>query len=291
MDEALAVRVDQPRALAAQRLRQQESRRASSTQRRRVKLDELEVGHARAGLERHGDAVAGRDGGFVVSRKTCPAPPVASSVARRSTSSSRPSPTDERRAATHRRRRITSDIASASSMTRDARGAPRRCCHSTRPISRPVASRACSTRRTLCAASRPSAGAPSASRSKRAPQSISSRRSADRRSTSTWTASGHTEAVAGGDRVRDVQLGRIVGADRCGDAALGVAGIALARIGLGEDDDVAGFRQRERGAQPGDAAADDQEVAAHVHGLLSYQPAQARDSALRRAACITDQAA
>ena len=38
----------------------------------------------------------------------------------------------------------------------------------------PVASRACSTRRTLCAPSRPSASRPSASRSKAAPQSISS---------------------------------------------------------------------------------------------------------------------
>src|SRR6187399_2085299 len=48
-------------------------------------------------------------------------------------------------------------IATSSTRTRgdfDAR------VHSTRPISRPVASRACSTRRTLWAASRPSAGAP-----------------------------------------------------------------------------------------------------------------------------------
>ena len=49
---------------------------------------------------------------------------------------------------------------------------------------------------------------------------------------------GHAQAVAGGDRVARVQLRRIVRADGRGDAALRVAGVALARIGLGEDDDA-----------------------------------------------------
>ena len=48
-------------AFAAQRLRQQEPRRARDAEHRRMELHELEVGHARAGLERHRDAVAGGD--------------------------------------------------------------------------------------------------------------------------------------------------------------------------------------------------------------------------------------
>ena len=61
LDEALAGRVDQLPALAAQRFRQQEARRARHAQHRRMELDELEIRHARAGLERHRHAVAGRD--------------------------------------------------------------------------------------------------------------------------------------------------------------------------------------------------------------------------------------
>ena len=58
---ALAVGVHEPRALAAQRLRQQEPRLPRHVQRRRMKLDELEIGDARAGVVRDRDAVAGRD--------------------------------------------------------------------------------------------------------------------------------------------------------------------------------------------------------------------------------------
>ena len=63
----------------------------------------------------------------------------------------------------------------------------------------------------------------------------------------------------------------VVWPDGGGDPTLGVARIALAGIGFREHDDVAGLCQRNRGAKPGDAAADDQKVAAHAHGLLSYQ--------------------
>ena len=43
------------------------------------------------------------------------------------------------------------------------------------------------------------------------------------------------QAVAGGHRVGEMLLRRILGADRGGDAALRVAGVALGGIGLGED--------------------------------------------------------
>ena len=51
--------VDQPGAFAAQRLGEQEPRRARHAQRRRMELDELEVGDPRAGAIGQRDAVAG----------------------------------------------------------------------------------------------------------------------------------------------------------------------------------------------------------------------------------------
>ena len=55
-------RVAQQRAVAAQRLGEQRARHGRVVQRRRVELDELDVGHRHAGPQRHGDAVAGRLG-------------------------------------------------------------------------------------------------------------------------------------------------------------------------------------------------------------------------------------
>ena len=52
----------------------------------------------------------------------------------------------------------------------------------------------------------------------------------------------------------------VVGTDSRGDAALRVTGVALGGIRLGEDEDAAGSRERERRAQPRDAAADDQKI-------------------------------
>src|SRR5512138_2435072 len=48
------------------------------------------------------------------------------------------------------------------------------------------------------------------------------------------------EAVAGSDGVGEVQIGRVVWTDRSRNPTLRVVGIALARIGFGEHDDVAG---------------------------------------------------
>ena len=57
-----------------------------------------------------------------------------------------------------------------------------------------------------------------------------------------------------------MQRRAVVGPDGRGDAALRVAGVALRRVGLGEDEHAPDRRERDRGAQAGDAAADDDEV-------------------------------
>ena len=69
------------------------------------------------------------------------------------------------------------------------------------------------------------------------------------------------QAVARRHRVLEVLLRRVVLADRSGNAALCISGIALGRIGLREDGDGAVLGEIDRGAQPGDTAADDEEVA------------------------------
>ena len=117
-------------------------------------------------------------------------------------------------------------------MRADARQLRRRASRATRPISRPVASCACSTRRTLCAPSLASAGCPSAVAIElHAPLdqlADVSRTVLDQH----WTARVVAEAVAGGHRVGGVQFGRIVRAERRGNATLRITGIAFVRIRL-----------------------------------------------------------
>ena len=67
---------------------------------------------------------------------------------------------------------------------------------------------------------------------------------------------------AGVERVRDVQLERVVGAGDARDAALRVGGVRLGRRALGDDRHAPEARRLHREAQPGDAAADDDEVVA-----------------------------
>src|SRR6185503_9581847 len=79
---------------------------------------------------------------------------------------------------------------------------------------------------------------------------------------------GIAQPVAGGDRVARVQRRRVVGTERRRDAALRVAGVALAGVRLREHDDVAGLGERQRGTQARDAAADDEEVSAYIHWVM-----------------------
>ena len=78
------------------------------------------------------------------------------------------------------------------------------------------------------------------------------------------------QAITRDHRVSGVQLRRIVRPDRGGNAALRVLGVALGRIGLRDDDDVAGSRQLDCSTEAGDSAADDYEVAAYIHRPLYY---------------------
>ena len=64
LHEALAMRVEQPRAFAAQRLGDQEARRSFDMQRGGMELDELQIADLRAGAIGHRHAIAGRHVGI-----------------------------------------------------------------------------------------------------------------------------------------------------------------------------------------------------------------------------------
>ena len=80
------------------------------------------------------------------------------------------------------------------------------------------------------------------------------------------------EAGAGGDRVAQVQLRRVVRPDGRGDAALGVLRVALVDGALGEDEDAAVVLREQRREQPGDAGPDDNVIVLR-HDSLSPQRA------------------
>ena len=67
------------------------------------------------------------------------------------------------------------------------------------------------------------------------------------------------EAVAGADGVGGVEGRAVIVAHRRRDAALRVSGVALAGLGFGENQRAAGAREADGGAQSGDPAADDEE--------------------------------
>ena len=69
---------------------------------------------------------------------------------------------------------------------------------------------------------------------------------------------------------------RVARSNRGGDATLGVAGVALARLRLRQDQDRSGARKLHRRPKACYAAADDEEVCVQVRApspiLLSYHP-------------------
>ena len=81
----------------------------------------------------------------------------------------------------------------------------------------------------------------------------------------------HTQSVARSHRVAGMQVRGIVGTDGGGDAALGVAGVALAGVSLCENQNGPVLRQSQRRPKAGDTAPDHEEIATHAHRLLSYQ--------------------
>ena len=199
-----------------------------------MELDELEIGDARAGAIRHRDAVAGRD--RRIGRLAVDLPRAAGRQqhhVRPRAIASVPS-SCRNRAPTQRPPSTIRSTTRAWSWAVTL-GRPATRCHSARPISRPVASAACSTRRALCAASmRKRELAVGIAIEARAPLdqlADVARAVLDEHLHGPLVA----QPVAGGDRVGGVQRRRIVGADRGGDAALRVAGVALAWLRLGQD--------------------------------------------------------
>ena len=163
-----AARIDELRAFSAQRFGQEKSRRLLHVEHRRMKLDELHVGDARAGTDTRARRRrrSPRPDSWSAAN-TWPAPPVASSVARAEARPCSPRLVDKAHA----------DAAAVSRMALDGKRVLQHRdrarldvarSHSTRPISRPVASPACSTRRTLCAPSDASASRPRRSRDRSA---------------------------------------------------------------------------------------------------------------------------
>src|SRR5262249_15813113 len=84
------------------------------------------------------------------------------------------------------------------------------------------------------------------------------------------------QAIAGADRVRLVQRRAVIVANRRRDPALRVAGVALSRIRLRQDEHAAGSRHRDRRAPTGAAATEDEEGEGdgrgHGDGILSNAP-------------------
>ena len=128
--------------------------------------------------------------------------------------------------------------------------------------------RARAARAARCAPLRwPATSCPSAPRSNRAPQSISSRTNRGPSSTSARTArSSHRPSPAASVSAA-WSSGESPGPDRRGDAALRVAGVAFAGLRLGEDQHLAGRTELRDRAQARDATSDDEVVCAEVHGV------------------------
>ncbi len=82
------------------------------------------------------------------------------------------------------------------------------------------------------------------------------------------------QAGAGGEGVLDVVLEAVLGGADGGDAPLGPGAVAELDLVLGDDQDAQAGRRRQGGPQPGDAAADDQQVGEQVRRVLRVEAEQ-----------------
>ena len=82
------------------------------------------------------------------------------------------------------------------------------------------------------------------------------------------------QAGAGRQRVLDVVLEAVLRRTHGRDAALGVAAVALLHAVLGDDQHLHVRRRGQGRPQPGDAAADHQQVGEDVRGLLGAEADQ-----------------
>ncbi len=263
LHERLARVVDEPGAFATKRLGQQEPRLPGHLERRRMKLHELEIAHRRASPIRHGDTVAGRD-----ERIRGLAVDVPGAAGREQHG---PRPRDTRRPvlanhpnaraaavvddqvhracvidglhAGHARRLEPEDATDLTS------GGISRVKYAARAV------RAFDRQREL----------PIRARSNSAPHAMSSRTYPGPSSTRTRTARSSHRPSPAAIVSAGVQVGRVSGSQRCGDAALRVAGVPFLRIGLGQDEDPGGVSELHRRAKARDPAADDEEIGVKVH--------------------------
>ncbi len=239
-----------------------------------MKLHELEIAHARPGAPRHREAIAAGDvriGRFLEdltgaaggqqhrARVDVDPPPVVEADVRRR-GRSRP----ERRGVWPARDR---GRAAGDARPRDARA----CARSRGPSRRARAARAARCARLRA---RARAGRRRRDRSRRPSRAARARSAAPRRRAPRRPSTSHRPG-ARLERVVAVQVDAVVGAQRRGNAALRVAGVALGAVGLGDQHDRAVRHQVNGRPQAGDAAADHDEIRAKTHRVLSYHPLSA----------------
>src|SRR5207247_10506917 len=273
--ERLVMLVHQARPFAAQRFRDQKTRRLAPVERRRMELHDLEVRQPRARVPRECDAVAGchtRIGGFAEQL---------SGAARREERGLR---ADLVRRAGSIEKPRAADAATVDEKAGDERVIDR---FDRRPRRDALPENAANLAAGRIARVEHAADGVSGFPAEREP-SVSlaiepcapldqlldvSRSVLDENPNGRFVA----QSVAGADRVGGVELPAVVGTHRRSDAALRVAGVAFGGIRLGEDEHAARRRERERSPQPRDATADNQEVCGHdvIHWRWGPTPAPA----------------
>ncbi len=261
--ERLPLAIHEPRALAAKGLREKEPRCVRHIEHGRMELHELHVGDARACAVRERDAITCRDfwiGGFRkhLARAACGQQrrareraaglAVRADEAHTQTAAVLDDGADRERVREHANPRDGGDTLPQHASDLAPRGVFR-VQHAAHAV------RALGCERGLAIGAASEAGAP-LDELARVPRPFVAEH-----------AHGAlvAEPVARAQRVSGVQIRRVVFAERRGDAALRVLGVAFVRIGLRDDDDIPGRRQFNRRAKTRNPTADDYDVAAYIH--------------------------
>ena len=302
-EEALAVAVAQHGAGAAQRLADQEARRAGDVERGRVELHELAVDQPRAGAEAQRVAVAagaGRVGRLAVDLAGAAGGDDDRARLDRRSPSCPTGGSPGCRSAGRRRRRSGPSRSTRSRTNTCGRTVTRGCSCSARTsarcTSRPVAAPLlCTTRGWVWPPSRDRSSVPSGS----SPSAVEARAEVLQPGERVGAAvddRAHDVLVgdAGTDpqRIGHVRLDAVVGQLHDGDAALRPRGVGLVEVALGDEQDLGAFvggAQRRGG--PGDAGADHQHVGAQQRGRAQVERGQQALEARRGVRCVHTSAA
>ena len=231
-----------------------------------MKLHELEVGDARAGQKRERDAVAGGDGRIGRLAEDLSGAAGREQRGRRARLD-QPAVAVEESDATRRARRSTiacTTVAWSIDRQRRRRAEPRGQ-HAADLPSGGVCGVQHAPHRVRALARQMRRAVRQRGRTRR-PTRAARRRSAAPRCDQDVHGLRVAQAVAGRDRVGGVQRRRVVGADRCRNAALRVASAARAGSALVSTRTRPCACERDRRPQAGDAAADDEEVGAKLVG-------------------------